>query len=110
MNRRGASARSGDADSGVAPLRRSRRRRVEQGPVANTLRVATYNIHKGVLRDFFGLKRISRIHELRARLHDLHADLIFLPRNPRASTTGTNAASICGRGSRRTCSSPVHRV
>jgi endonuclease/exonuclease/phosphatase family metal-dependent hydrolase len=78
VNRRVASARSGDADSGVAPLRRSRRRRVEQGPVANTLRVATYNIHKGVLRDFFGLKRISRIHELRARLHDLHADLIFL--------------------------------
>ena len=35
------------------------------------LRVATYNIHKGVLRDFMGLRRVARIHELRARLHDL---------------------------------------
>jgi endonuclease/exonuclease/phosphatase family metal-dependent hydrolase len=42
------------------------------------LRVATYNIHKGVVRDFFGLKRVPRIHELRARLHELHADLVFL--------------------------------
>lgn len=42
------------------------------------LRVATYNIHKGVLRDFLGVRRISRIHELRARLHDLDADLILL--------------------------------
>ena len=42
------------------------------------LRVATYNIHKGVLRDLFGLRRNSRIHELRARMHDLSADLIFL--------------------------------
>jgi endonuclease/exonuclease/phosphatase family metal-dependent hydrolase len=42
------------------------------------LRVATYNIHKGVLREFFGLKHIARIHELRARLHELDADLIFL--------------------------------
>jgi endonuclease/exonuclease/phosphatase family metal-dependent hydrolase len=42
------------------------------------LRVATYNIHKGVLREFFGLKRIPRIHELRARLHELDADLVFL--------------------------------
>lgn len=42
------------------------------------LRVATYNIHKGVLRDFFGLRRVARIHELRARLHDLGGDLIFL--------------------------------
>lgn len=42
------------------------------------LRVATYNIHKGVVRDMFGLRRVPRIHELRARLHDLHADLVFL--------------------------------
>lgn len=42
------------------------------------LRVATYNIHKGVIRDFYGLRRVPRIHELRARLHDLDADLIFL--------------------------------
>jgi len=42
------------------------------------LRVATYNIHKGVIRDFFGLRRVSRIHELRTRLHELHADLVFL--------------------------------
>jgi endonuclease/exonuclease/phosphatase family metal-dependent hydrolase len=42
------------------------------------LRVATYNIHKGVIRDLFGLKRVACIHELRTRLHDLHADLIFL--------------------------------
>ncbi len=42
------------------------------------LRVATYNIHKGVIRDFFGLRRVSRIHELRTRLHELQADLVFL--------------------------------
>ena len=42
------------------------------------LRVATYNIHKGVIRDFFGLRRVPRIHELRGRLHDLDADLVFL--------------------------------
>jgi endonuclease/exonuclease/phosphatase family metal-dependent hydrolase len=42
------------------------------------LRVATYNIHKGVLRDFFGLRRVARIHDLRARLHELGGDLIFL--------------------------------
>lgn len=42
------------------------------------IRVATYNIHKGVIRDFFGLKRSSRIYDLRSRLHELDADLIFL--------------------------------
>lgn len=42
------------------------------------LRVATYNIHKGVVRELFGLRRVSRIHELRTRLHDLGADLVFL--------------------------------
>jgi endonuclease/exonuclease/phosphatase family metal-dependent hydrolase len=42
------------------------------------IRIATYNIHKGVIREFFGLKRIARIHELRSRLHELDADLICL--------------------------------
>jgi endonuclease/exonuclease/phosphatase family metal-dependent hydrolase len=42
------------------------------------LRVASYNIHKGVWRELFGLRKISRIHELRERVHDLHADLVFL--------------------------------
>ena len=47
-------------------------------PEPLALRVATYNIHKGVVRDFFGLRRVPRIHELRSRLHDLQADLVFL--------------------------------
>jgi endonuclease/exonuclease/phosphatase family metal-dependent hydrolase len=42
------------------------------------LRVATYNIHKGVLRDLFRFRRVARIHDLRARLHELGSDLIFL--------------------------------
>ena len=42
------------------------------------LRVATYNIHTGVLRELFGLRRVSSIHELRNRLHQLEADLILL--------------------------------
>ena len=42
------------------------------------LRVATYNIHKGVTSELFGLRRVTRIHELRARLHELDADLVFL--------------------------------
>lgn len=42
------------------------------------LRIATYNIHKGVLNDYFGLKRMPVIHELRERLHDLSADLVLL--------------------------------
>jgi endonuclease/exonuclease/phosphatase family metal-dependent hydrolase len=45
---------------------------------AGTIRIATYNIHKGVMRDLFGLRRMSSVHELRARLHELDADLIFL--------------------------------
>jgi endonuclease/exonuclease/phosphatase family metal-dependent hydrolase len=45
---------------------------------AGALRIATYNIHKGVMRDLFGLRRTSSVHELRARLHDMDADLIFL--------------------------------
>ena len=44
----------------------------------DTLRVATYNIHKGVLRELFGLKHVNRIQELRARLHELEANLILL--------------------------------
>ncbi len=44
----------------------------------NTLRVATYNIHKGVLRDFLGMRRVSTINELRTRIHELDADLILL--------------------------------
>ena len=47
-------------------------------PSAASLRVATYNIHKGVLRDLFGLRHVNRIHELRARLHELDADLVLL--------------------------------
>ena len=39
---------------------------------AMRLRVATYNIHKGVT------SRRNRIHELRAGLHALEADLVFL--------------------------------
>jgi endonuclease/exonuclease/phosphatase family metal-dependent hydrolase len=47
-------------------------------PSPKSLRVATYNIHKGVLRDLFGLRHINRIHELRARLHELNADIVLL--------------------------------
>ncbi|MFZ4757054.1 MAG: endonuclease/exonuclease/phosphatase family protein [Burkholderiaceae bacterium] len=42
------------------------------------LRVATYNIHKGVIRELFGLRRVASVHELRSRLHEIDADLIFL--------------------------------
>ena len=42
------------------------------------LRIATYNIHKGVIRDLFGLRRVASVHALRTRLHELDADLIFL--------------------------------
>lgn len=45
---------------------------------AASIRVATYNIHKGVIRDLFGFRRVNRIHELRDRLHELRADLVFL--------------------------------
>lgn len=62
-----------------ASARAGRRRGEPAQPEAGlSLRVATYNIHKGVISDFFGLRRIPRIHELRARLHELAADLIFL--------------------------------
>ncbi|MGE0797427.1 MAG: endonuclease/exonuclease/phosphatase family protein [Lautropia sp.] len=42
------------------------------------LRVATYNIHKGVINDVTRLRRQASVHELRNRLHDLGADVIFL--------------------------------
>ena len=41
---------------------------------ASRLRVATYNIHKGVS----AMSRKNRIHDLRAGLHALEADLVFL--------------------------------
>jgi endonuclease/exonuclease/phosphatase family metal-dependent hydrolase len=46
--------------------------------MAEPVRVATYNIDKGVMRELFGLRRIPQVHGLRSRLHDLDADLIFL--------------------------------
>src|SRR5258705_4128470 len=42
--------------------------------MTNTLHIATYNIHKG----FSFFKRRMVIHELRARLRTLGADLVFL--------------------------------
>ena len=42
------------------------------------VKVATYNIHKGVANQMFGARRASTIHELRSRMHELSADLIFL--------------------------------
>jgi len=38
------------------------------------LRVATYNIHKGVM----GLRKRSRIHDVRLALHSIDADIVFL--------------------------------
>ncbi len=43
-------------------------------PAARRLRMATYNIHKGVS----AMSRHNRIHDLRAGLHALEADLVFL--------------------------------
>ena len=43
-------------------------------PAAKRLRMATYNIHKGVS----AMSRHNRIHDLRAGLHALEADLVFL--------------------------------
>jgi endonuclease/exonuclease/phosphatase family metal-dependent hydrolase len=63
---------------GAVAARAPRAGRRDAAAIAPSIRVATYNIHKGVLREFFGLKRIPRIHELRARLHELDADLVFL--------------------------------
>jgi len=59
-----------------APRKPAGSRRAAPAPLQ--LRVATYNIHKGVSRELFGLRHVSRIHELRARLHELDADLVFL--------------------------------
>ncbi|MGE5339773.1 MAG: endonuclease/exonuclease/phosphatase family protein [Gemmatimonadota bacterium] len=38
------------------------------------LRVATYNIHKGVT----GIRRVPRIHDVRMALHAIDADIVFL--------------------------------
>jgi endonuclease/exonuclease/phosphatase family metal-dependent hydrolase len=51
---------------------------MKQALPAKAIRVASYNIHKGVWRELFGLRKISRIHELREKVHELQADLIFL--------------------------------
>jgi endonuclease/exonuclease/phosphatase family metal-dependent hydrolase len=45
---------------------------------AMKIRVATYNIHKGVMNDVARLRRLASVHELRQRLHALGADIIFL--------------------------------
>ena len=71
------------ADAGLVSTHAppSERRTADEAPTERPrgqLRVATYNIHKGVIRDLFGLRRIASVHELRARLHELDADLIFL--------------------------------
>ena len=42
------------------------------------IRVATYNIHKGVMNQVTRLRRSPSVHELRSRLHSLDADIIFL--------------------------------
>lgn len=44
----------------------------------NKIRVATYNIHKGVMNQVTRLRRSPSVHELRSRLHSLDADIIFL--------------------------------
>ncbi len=41
------------------------------------LRVATYNIHKGVSHSP-SLRRRATVHEMRQRLHELQADVVFL--------------------------------
>lgn len=64
--------------SGSASVQPSATAHAAESAVPHTLRVATYNIHKGVIRDLFGLRRVVSVHGLRARLHELHADLIFL--------------------------------
>lgn len=42
------------------------------------IRVATYNIHKGVVNDIVRFRRQASVHELRQRVHSLEADIIFL--------------------------------
>lgn len=64
------------------------------------LRVATYNIHKGVM----GLRKRSRIHDVRLALHSIDADIVFLQevqdRNERLAkkfghTNGTQLDYLC---------------
>jgi endonuclease/exonuclease/phosphatase family metal-dependent hydrolase len=64
------------------------------------LRVATYNIHKGVM----GLRKRSRVHDLRLALHAIDADICFLQevqeRNERmarrhGSHNGTQLDVLC---------------
>lgn len=62
-------ARLASERDAVAPIE------IEPVPAeAKRLRLATYNIHKGVS----AMSRKSRIHELRAGLHALEADIVFL--------------------------------
>ncbi len=75
--------RIGQAEAGLVSTHPppAERKTIDEAPTERPrgrLRVATYNIHKGVIRDLFGLKRVASVHELRARLHELDADLIFL--------------------------------
>jgi endonuclease/exonuclease/phosphatase family metal-dependent hydrolase len=67
------------------------------------LRVATYNIHKGVM----GLRQRSRIHDLRLALHAIDADIVFLQevqeRNERLARrhghhNGTQLDVLCSGG------------
>lgn len=46
--------------------------------VSVRLRVATYNIHKGVVQGPGRLRPRPSVHEMRHRLHELHADIVFL--------------------------------
>jgi endonuclease/exonuclease/phosphatase family metal-dependent hydrolase len=67
------------------------------------LRVATYNIHKGVM----GLRKRSRVHDLRLALHAIDADIVFLQevqeRNERLARrpghhNGTQLDVLCSGG------------
>jgi endonuclease/exonuclease/phosphatase family metal-dependent hydrolase len=75
--------RIGPAEAGLVSTHAppTERKTLDEAPTERPrgrLRVATYNIHKGVIRDLFGLRRVASVHELRSRLHELDADLIFL--------------------------------
>jgi endonuclease/exonuclease/phosphatase family metal-dependent hydrolase len=83
MSAPGGERRIGPGEAGLVSTHAppAARRTIDEAPTERPrgrLRVATYNIHKGVIRDLFGLRRVSSVHELRARLHELDADLIFL--------------------------------
>jgi endonuclease/exonuclease/phosphatase family metal-dependent hydrolase len=58
-------------DAPAARVKKPRIRRTRSGP---TLRIATYNIHKGI-SPLYGR---NRIHDLRQRLSSLDADIVFL--------------------------------